>query len=137
MTFNHVRHKQPRQVHHGFAVHADLRKFLLDGRLHENAKLAEAGVIDEDIDGDSRALGGVVNLLRRFRIAQVGYDNADFGSTRCKFLCERFKAIPATCREDQFCSAPCQLVRQNSPEVMLPNASPGTTWGAPGLKYFT
>ena len=40
------------------------------------AEVAEASVVDEDVDEEARALGGVEDLLRRGGIVEVGDDDA-------------------------------------------------------------
>ncbi len=79
-ALNHARDEEAREMHHRFAVDADLRELLLDGTEMKRAELAQACVIDEDVDGKSRAFSGIVNLLRRCGVVEVCNDDADFGS---------------------------------------------------------
>jgi hypothetical protein len=89
-------------MHHGFAVDADLRELLFDGTEMKGSELAKAGVVDENVDGNSGAFSGVVNLLRGGWVVEVGNDDADFGSLACKFGGQRFEAVFAACGEDEF-----------------------------------
>jgi hypothetical protein len=65
---------------------------------------AEAGVVDEDVNGEASAHGCVVELLRRGGVVEVGWDDADFGSLPAEFGGEGFKAVCAASGEDELCA---------------------------------
>ena len=48
---------------------------MLDRVDTESAVLAKPGVVDEDVNGKARSLGGIVDLLRRVGIVEVGGDD--------------------------------------------------------------
>ena len=78
----------------------------------ECAELAEAGVVDEDVDFKACAFRGVVNFLRGGGIVEVGGDGANLSSLAGEFGGQSVEAILAARRENQFCAAGRQLPRQ-------------------------
>ena len=97
-ALDHAWHKQAREPDDGLAVDADLAQFLLDGALIEGAELAEPGVVDQDVDGQTLALGVVVNLLWGGWIVEVGDNDADFSSFRRKLGGQGFQTVAAATR---------------------------------------
>ena len=91
----------------------------------ERAILAKAGVVDEDVDGKTRAFGGVVDLLRRGRIVEVGGDDPDLGPRGSKFLGQGIQAVLAAGGENQLCAATGEFTSQR-------DADPGAAAGDQG-----
>ncbi len=79
----------------------------------ECAVLAEAGVIDENVDDEPGAFGGAIDVLGREWIVQVRDHDAGFNVLRGELGGERFKALPAPRGEDEFCAPPRKLARQS------------------------
>ena len=78
----------------------------------ERAELAEAGVVDENVDGDSGAFGRGEDLFRRGWIVQVGDDDAHLGSFGSEFGGKGFEPVPAAGGEDEFDAVARQFPRQ-------------------------
>ena len=78
----------------------------------ERAKLPQPRVVDENIHGDARALGRIVNLLRRFAIVQVGGNDARLSAARGQLRGQSLKPLLAPRRQNQLCAAAGQLPRQ-------------------------
>ncbi len=86
------------------------------------------------------AFGGVVDLLRRGRIVQVGDNDARFGSLCAEFSRQRLQPFPAPRGQDQFCAPAGQFARQRCAN---PRAGPGhqrpfavkVTWALPSRNH--
>ena len=111
-ALNHAGNKQPREVHHGLAVDANLREFLVNGTRVECAELAEAGVVDEDVDFETGAFRGLVDLSWGSGIVEVCGNDTDFCSLGRELCSQGIEAILAARRENYFCAAGCQLPGQ-------------------------
>ena len=79
----------------------NLAHLLVDGVGLKRSVLAEAGIVDQNIDGEAGALGGIVKLLRRGRIVEVGDNRADFGSPGFQFPGEDIEPVFAACGENR------------------------------------
>ena len=109
---HHARKKEPREAHNGLAIDADHAGFLFGLARAEFAVLAEAGVVDEDVDGEPGTLGRVVDLLRRGGIVEVRDDDAGFNALGGEFGGERFRALCAAGGQDEFCAAAREFTRE-------------------------
>jgi hypothetical protein len=86
------------------------------------AELAQARIVDEDIDAKAGAFCRVVDLLRRGGIVEVR-DNADFGSLPASKLRRKgIEAVFAACRENELGAMRSQFARQRNPDAC---AGPG------------
>ena len=113
LAFDHARNKQPRKPNHGLAIDAHLAQLLLDRALGEDAELAEAGVIHQDVDGKTNAFGSVEYLLRCGGIVEIRNHDADFGSLRGQLGGQGLQPLLAPRRENEFCAVAGQLPRQS------------------------
>ena len=111
-ALDHARNEETREANDSFAVDADLAEFLIGVAGGESAVLAEAGVVDENVDDESCALSGGEDLLGSSRIVEVGNDDARLGGLGGELGGEGFEAIAAARSEDKFCAVGGQLTRE-------------------------
>ena len=109
---DHSRNEEAREADDGFAVDAHLAEFLIGVAGGESAVLAEAGVVDEDVDNEAGTLSGGEDLLRRGWIVEVSDHDACLGAIGGEVGGEGFEAIAAARGQDEFCAVGGQLTRE-------------------------
>ena len=90
----------------------------------KSAILAEAGIVDEDIDREAGAFGGIVNLLRRGGVVEVGGDDADLGSLAAELGGQRLQTVFAARGEDELAPCPASSRARATP---IPALAPVTS----------
>lgn len=101
-ALDHVREEEMGEMDDGGAVDGDHFPVPVWGAVVKLAEVAEAGVVDEDVDGDSGGFCGVVELLGRVGESEVGGEDADLdGEPGADAIGEGFEAIGAAGGEDE------------------------------------
>ena len=96
MAGDHIGQKQAREMDNRRAVNLNHIEKPLRWSLRKFAILAEAGVIDEQVDGEALLPGEIVNFRRRIRLGQIGDEglSLDFMGVS-QFASELAESIPA------------------------------------------
>ena len=109
---DHGRNEESRDADDGFAVDAHLAQFLLFGTLVKTAVVAQAGVVDEDFDGDTSGSKLIVNRVGRAGIVQIGRDYTYFRARAAQLGGKRFKPVASARGQNKIRAVAGQLPRQ-------------------------